>query len=423
MKLKILLSLLLFSLCLTVQSQTTREEVFSNISQAGGNFYIYPIPTSKLTPAPKGYKAICISHFGRHGARYLADANMFNYTIGRLQLAEQKNVITEYGKGVLQRLRKVSALVMPRLGELSKLGAEQHRGIAARMCRNFPELLSQPLNVDVKSSVVGRCVLSMANFCLQLKTFNPKLNIDIDASNHDMPYIVNCSNPLLKQNPNDAAIRAKIDAFKKRILKPQRFMAQLFTDTAFVNKEVDQNKFMYDAYKIEENMQDVPELHISLDGLLTDEEIFDEWQCENADWCFGSGAMVNTTPLYKNYHGMLAEIMNYADSVIKTGKGAVRLRFGHDGNVSPLCALLHFKGCYGAGNNIDSLYMQWSTFKVVPMACNVQIIWFRKDKSDDILVKFLRNERETSIPVVTDCAPYYHWKDVEAYYRKELSEN
>ena len=26
------------------------------------------------------------------------------------------------------------------------------------------------------------------------------------------------------------------------------------------------------------------------------------------------------------------------------------------------------------------------------------------------------NEREVSVPVATDCAPFYHWNDVKNYY-------
>ena len=66
------------------------------------------------------------------------------------------------------------------------------------------------------------------------------------------------------------------------------------------------------------------------------------------------------------------------------------------------------------------------------MAANIQIIFYKplptspKERSacgqinpDDVLVKFLLNENETRLPEVkTDCAPYYHWKDVCAYYRK-----
>jgi hypothetical protein len=55
------------------------------------------------------------------------------------------------------------------------------------------------------------------------------------------------------------------------------------------------------------------------------------------------------------------------------------------------------------------------------MAGNVQLIFFRKQGSDDILVKFLMNENETSVPIATDCYPFYHWKDVSAHYRSILA--
>jgi hypothetical protein len=54
------------------------------------------------------------------------------------------------------------------------------------------------------------------------------------------------------------------------------------------------------------------------------------------------------------------------------------------------------------------------------MAANIQLIFFRKPKSKDILVKFLMNENETSIPVKTDCYPYYHWNDVKKFYRDKI---
>lgn len=40
----------------------------------------------------------------------------------------------------------------------------------------------------------------------------------------------------------------------------------------------------------------------------------------------------------------------------------------------------------------------------------------------DIIVKFMLNEKEVSIPVKTDIAPFYHWKDVRAFYKDLLSQ-
>ena len=49
------------------------------------------------------------------------------------------------------------------------------------------------------------------------------------------------------------------------------------------------------------------------------------------------------------------------------------------------------------------------------VTCNSS--FFHKKGSNDVLVKVLLNEKETKLPVKTDIAPYYHWKDVESYYR------
>jgi hypothetical protein len=44
----------------------------------------------------------------------------------------------------------------------------------------------------------------------------------------------------------------------------------------------------------------------------------------------------------------------------------------------------------------------------------------RSPQDNDVLVKVLLNEREAKLPVPTDCAPYYHWRDVREYYLKKL---
>lgn len=51
-------------------AQATREEIFDNIAVTGGVYYAYPAPGVQ-TKAPKGYEPFYISHFGRHGSRWL----------------------------------------------------------------------------------------------------------------------------------------------------------------------------------------------------------------------------------------------------------------------------------------------------------------------------------------------------------------
>lgn len=117
-------------------------------------------------------------------------------------------------------------------------------------------------------------------------------------------------------------------------------------------------------------------------------------------------------------------IESIADRVIRDSKPALTLRFSHDSSVLPLAYLIGLKETLGGRPDPKDLYKSISIDKVIPMAANIQIIFYRKavpepaegPGSDDILVKFLLNENETSIPVKTDVAPYYHWSDVKRFW-------
>ena len=116
----------------------------------------------------------------------------------------------------------------------------------------------------------------------------------------------------------------------------------------------------------------------------------------------------NAKPLLKN-------ILSSAEDFIESKQNGITLRFGHDGNIIPLAALLHLENCYNNIYNPMEVYKVWSNFKIVPMAGNIQIVFYR-NKQNDILVKFLLHEKETVIPPVkSDLLPYYHWKDIKAY--------
>ena len=77
-------------------------------------------------------------------------------------------------------------------------------------------------------------------------------------------------------------------------------------------------------------------------------------------------------------------------------------------------------------DNLDDLdHRGWYNYNIFPMGCNVQLVFYKPTGGDlrnaDILVKVLLNEDEATLPVATDCAPYYHWKDVRAYLTNKIS--
>ncbi|NLI35532.1 MAG: histidine phosphatase family protein [Bacteroidales bacterium] len=404
----------------SLAAQTTKEDVMKNILQAGGTYYSYPTPTGKLSPAPKGYKPFYISHYGRHGSRYMTTNKNYTYVINALEKADSCRSLTAYGQDVLKRLKVAYADAYLRDGDLSKLGAMQHRGIATRMYRNFPEVFQSGTSVDAKSSVITRCAISMANFCNALQGINPKLNISMETSQRNMWYIANGEDSI-PNNAGDTILKKQLRDFTKKMFKPARLVSTLFTDQEYIKKNVEGERLVDKLYNVAEDMQCQPQLKLSFFDLFTDEELFDIWQTDNAGWCLWKGFMPGSAPRYKAYYGLLRNILDNADTAIRQGGTAVTLRFGHDSILAPLAYLLHLKGCDNFTADWDNLYKHWSDFKVVPMAGNIQLVFYRKTGSDDILVKFLLHEKETSIPVKTDIAPYYHWKDVEAFYRAELT--
>jgi hypothetical protein len=55
------------------------------------------------------------------------------------------------------------------------------------------------------------------------------------------------------------------------------------------------------------------------------------------------------------------------------------------------------------------------------MACNLQFVFYRRSPDDrDVLFKVLQNEDEATLPIATDCAPYYHWKDFREFYLNKI---
>jgi hypothetical protein len=63
----------------------------------------------------------------------------------------------------------------------------------------------------------------------------------------------------------------------------------------------------------------------------------------------------------------------------------------------------------------------WVDYRVFPMACNVQIVFYRKSAGDpDVLLKVLLNEDEATLPLKAVQGPYYRWSDFRDYYLKKL---
>ena len=406
---------------LGVSAQTTFEEISADLNKAGGVYLAYPKVEAKQTPAPKGYKPFYVSHYGRHGSRYLLGDRDYLWIIQLMQKADSLNCLTPLGKDVLKRLTLVWQEVQGRAGDLTPLGVRQHQGIAERMTKNFPEVFSGKRSVSARSTVVYRCAMSMAAFGDRLKGLNPQLDISYEMSEKYMSYLnyhTDRSNAFThgEKGPWVEEYRK----FEEQQVKPDRLVNTLFSNADFIRCEVNPNNLMWGLYWIAVDMQDI-ETPVSFYDIFTAREMFDLWQCVNYRFYIGNAnPLASKGIVMANAKSLVENIIESADAAIKDRSIAATLRFGHDGNVIPLLALLQIENFDVAVAGPSEVYKYWCDFKATPMASNVQIVFF-ENKKGDVLVKFLHNEKEVHIPVKTDNWPYYHWNEVRDYYQKRLA--
>ena len=177
---------------LTTSAQTAREEIEANKYLAGSNYLDYnrQMTTQPLTPAPKGYVPFYMSHYGRHGSRWLLNDRDYMDVIRTLRNAADKGVLTPLGKEAQEKMERFYPSTKNRLGELSDVGEQQHHGIGKRMTEHFPEIFSgKEAQVDARSTVVIRCILSMTAECEELTAFNPQLRMHNDVSESYQWYL------------------------------------------------------------------------------------------------------------------------------------------------------------------------------------------------------------------------------------------
>ena len=413
----------------SIQAQSIARETFEkDLRISANNYQAYPdknLPT--LTPAPKGYTPFFINHYGRHGSRWLIDPKDYSIPVEQLSKGEINGKLTQRGKEVLAACRNMLEASRQRLGELSDIGAEQHQGIARRMVENFPEVWKGDAHVDARSTVVIRCILSMLNETDMLKSLNPRLRITTDASEHDMYYMNYRDTVAIAAQ---RAARPAVNEFKDKLFPPKeldkrlgKITSRLFTDKKFVRDSIDSFTLVMRLFDVVSNMQSHHDFeNIDLyTGVFTADDATLIWTYNNARWYVYSG----NTPL-TNHTGPLAHrhlLLNFveaADIAIASGTNSATLRFGHESVVLPTVCLMGLNGMDYETTQLETLSEHWRSYEVFPMAANIQMVYYRKPGSDDILVKILLNEHEATLPIATDVAPYYHWTDVRKHFLSRI---
>lgn len=405
------------------QQPTAREEIMADVHRSASNYLAYPEPVGvKYTAAPKGYKPFYISHYARHGSRWLIGKDEYPAPVRRLRRAQRHGFLTPAGEQALAILDSVERMSHGRLGELTPLGHRQHQGIARRMFRNFPQVFAGDASINARSTVVIRCILSMQAECLALQALNPNLRFTTDASRHDMYYMNYEQDENLSKYRKAPEIAAARSAFWKTTVDSRPFVRRLISNEDYIRDSVNCDALMSSIFDVCANMQSL-DTELDLYRFFTSEECYQLWRNNNFRWYINYGPSPLTKGKMPFYEAnLLRNIIETADTCVAQENPGATLRFGHEVVIYPLAALMELGDCGKAYTEPETLENRIRNYKIFPMASNIQIIFFRKKGCDDILVKAMLNEHETTLPVASETAPYYRWKDVREHYLKKLSE-
>ena len=333
----------------------------------GGVYYAYPVTETILATAPEGYEPFYISHYGRHGSRWLPNDERYIWV--NKQFADKKK-LTPFGKNVRKRLAKIWKNAKGHGGLLTPLGGRQHRAIARRMYQNFPQLFTDEAHLTAHSSTVNRCKTSMEHFVSELKTLNPSIIIDPVTREEDMAWIAYKSQ---EQSDFEHSLSWPLK------ISTDRFINALFTDASHLSK-ADREKLLSELHTIASDMQDV-ELNVSLYDIFTEEELMAVYDLNNRRMTLHNGdEIMNEGIPARSAISLWRRIEADIDGAIARGSKGADLRFGHDTNLFRLLTLMQIDT---KGKPMD---------EILPMAANLQMIFYRNAQGD-VIVQLLHNER------------------------------
>lgn len=407
--------LLIFSLfVLTTTAQSASEVAAFDKDYKFELYRPYPAEyrDTKFTPAPKGYKPFYMSHLSRHGSRWHSGAKSYTYPLNILLAADKAGELTELGKRYLADLKIIVADAENRDGELSQVGFEQHRSVAERMVENYPTIFRKNCYIDCRSTIVPRCILSMASAVRQISKMVPTSRIRMESSD-DNTYLKAYAG--LNSVKQDA--RALSDSLHFAYMPDlEPFLNRIFTKPQDINHK----KFAHYSFLMGGILGSTPIAEVKdLDYLFTEEERAAMWRASNIrryaltgpSKPFGKVIISGVYPLVEN-------IITTADRAIANGDEQATLRFAHDVTVIPLAALLGIKCANTVTDDWANVGYKWRINEVTPMGANIQMVFYRSKKSDDILIKVLHNEREQLLDsaVATPVeSVYYRWEDIKSY--------
>ena len=400
-----ILALLAASLCASAQQPDVIDQLRQHPEYLFGTDYLCPTGPVALSPAPKGYKPFYISHYGRHGARYAWQSDMYERLNNVFGAAAEADNLTPLGASFKQRFDSLYPSVRYRVGDLSRKGWQQQQELAARMYANFPQVFKNGAEVRSWTSTSTRCIMTMSSFCLGLKAQDPKLDIFENFGVSFLPAIL----PLDRNNPfrNDNYLRTPVsfsetwEQYIERTVDWRAILARLFRDPANAVPEAEGWDLVSYLYFFAAGMASL-DTDLDFTDIFTPEERLALWKIDDFQF------YANAWPTHLGYQPIVDDIIAKADERIASGRQGADLRFGHDYTFLPLLMTLDVNGFGKDVTDPDEIPV-WCQLHQVPMGANLHFVFYRSARSPKVLFKVLLNGKEATLPLQTDNWPYYDW--------------
>ena len=369
---------------------------------------VYDFDTPALTPAPEGYKAFCVEHYGRHGSRYAYSSKYYDLPKAALERGESKGVLTDLGKKIWADFRTHYEKYSLRMGDLTDLGWQQQKRIGQEMARNFPDAFREGADVFASSSGSRRSMISMSGCCLGLQAEYPEMPI----REEDGIVFLNATHPRDSRNPEPPKnglhpfpFTESLAQFQERKLPSERILSKLFTDIDKACLLIPRNELVRRLYMLSSGMDSLnPEDRTDFSGLFTEEEFALMWEVDNYQ------RYIEYYPYFYRCYPVPMDIISDAGRRLSDLRPGATLRFGHD---HVLMSILGVMGIAGydvspiSPEDVSNRFRTWDS----PMATNLQfIIYLPESGSGEPLFKLLFNGVEQKLDL-EGSFPYYKWSD------------
>ena len=398
--------------------------IAENPDRAACNMHSYEFGPIVDTPAPEGYVPVYISHYGRHGSRHDISASSFQDAIKLLSRADSLGQLTAAGKTLLSHVKAVADEHEGMGGELTLRGGREHQQLSRRMTGRFPAVFTEGKKVHAMASTVQRCIVSMANFMAALKGEVPQIDVEMVTGERYSPVVRpgGSGTPDPGRRPSGGVgSPAGSSSRGPRKQAPLQGDYSAFLGKVFVSPDLapgDRDALVRGVFKAGGLCQDLdfPDIDI-FRNYFTTEELYSLWEQENESLYKRWGNSVESAGSYgQKALPLLQDIIDKADAALDGSEVAADLRFGHDMGYMALCNLLGIATRDGGSYSVSEAAQHWFSFDIVPMAANIQFIFYR-NASKRVLVKVLRNEEEVRLPAIPSVSgPYYDWSVFKGHF-------